>query len=151
MKKNEKKIDVRWSDCDPNRHVRHSAYYEYGAHMRIRYFADNGFSAFKMNELNIGPILFKEECSFIKEIHPEATILINLLKGEIADDASRWVLHHELFNQNGEKSAHITIKGAWMDLNLRKLTVPPIGLAEALHELPTGVPYVYKKSKKSST
>jgi len=145
MAKFEKSIEVRWSDCDPNRHVLHSSYYVYGAHTRIRFFADNGFGAKEMEKQNIGPILFKEECSFIKELKPDDTIMVNLLKGEISKDGARWVLHHEIFNQQSEKCAHITIKGAWIDLNLRKLAVPPIGLVKILQELPEGESYFYKK------
>lgn len=143
----EKEIEVRWSDVDPNRHVRHSSYYEYGAHVRIRFFAENGFDAGKMKELKMGPVLFKEECSFIKEIQPDDTILINILKGDILPDCSKWTLHHEIFGQNG-KSAHITISGAWLDLDKRKLTVPPKELAELFHKLPEGEEYVYRKSIK---
>ena len=147
MKNFEKEIEIRWSDTDPNRHVRHSAYYEYGAHTRIRFFLDHGYTSAKMNELNIGPILFKEECSFIREIFPEDIIKVNLLKGEMSEDASRWVLHHEIFSQEGEKKAHITVKGAWIDLTLRKLTTPPADLAEAFHSLPEGDYYTYSKKK----
>ena len=145
MKKFEKQIEVRWSDCDSNGHVCHSKYYEYGAHSRIRFFDACGYGATEMKQLNFGPILFKEECSFIREIRPDDTIRVNLLKGNISEDGSRWVLHHEIFNQDGEKSAHITIKGAWMNLNLRKLTVPPVEMARALHGLPLGENYVYRK------
>ncbi len=150
MKKFEKQIEVRWSDSDLNRHLRHSSYYEYGAHSRIRFFASCGFDTTAMKKANIGPVVFKEECSFIKEIHPDDTITINLLKGEVSEDGSRWVLHHEIFNNN-EKSAHITLKGAWIDLNLRKLTIPPKTLADAIHELPPGTPYVYSKNRKPKT
>lgn len=147
MKTFEREIEVRWSDCDPNRHVRHSAYYDYGAHVRIRFFIEQGYAASKLDQLNLGPILFKEECSFIRELRPDDVIRINLLKGELAEDASRWVLHHEIFNQKGEKCAHISLKGAWMDLGARKLTIPPAGLAKAFHELPEGEPYTYQKKK----
>ena len=147
MIKYEKEIEVRWSDTDPNRHVRHSAYYEYGAHVRIRFFAENGFDSTKLSELNLGPVVFKEACSFIKEIHPNDTIRINLLKGQMKDDCSRWELHHEIFNRHG-KCAHITLTGAWMNLLERKLTVPPVELAEAIFQLPDGEEYVYKKNLK---
>jgi len=105
-----------------------------------------GYDSSLLNKLNLGPILFKEECSFIKELHPDDTISINILKGEIKDDGSRWVLHHEIFNGKREKSAHISTKGAWIDLEKRKLTIPPKDLADALLELPEGVDYIYKKS-----
>ncbi len=144
-KKNEKIIEVRWSDCDPNMHVRHSAYYEYGAHSRISYFDSIGFGADQMDQLKIGPIIFKEECSFIKEIRPSESIKVNLLKGDFSEDGSRWVLHHEIFNQNNEKSAHISVKGAWIDLQQRKLAVPPIKLIELLRHLPEGDYFTYGK------
>lgn len=147
MKTFEKEIEVRWSDCDPNMHVRHSAYYEYGAHIRICFFRECGYAPRKLSELNLGPILFKEECTFIKEIRPDETIRINMLKGEMTEDAARWSFHHELFNENGDKVAHLTVKGAWMDANERKLTVPPKDLAQKFHELPKGNDYVYSKTK----
>ncbi len=140
-----KEITVRWSDVDQNRHVRHSAYYDYGAHIRIRFFAERGYGADRLKELNLGPIMFKEECSFLKELHPEDTITVNLLKGDLREDGSRWVLHHEIINQKGDKCAHLSIQGAWMDLEKRKLTIPPIDIAEAMHALPAGDYFVYKK------
>lgn len=140
-----RKIDVRWSDIDQNRHVRHSAYYDYGAHTRIKFIEESGF-ALDLLKAHIGPVIFKEECSFIKELLPGETISCNLLKGELAQDGSRWVLHHEIYNQKGEKAAHLTVKGAWMDLNQRKLTVPPKALADYFASLSPGEDYVYKKN-----
>lgn len=141
----EKKIEIRWADCDANRHVRHSAYYDFGAHSRIKFFTEMGFNSANLAQMDLGPILFKEECSFIRELRAEDTIMVNLLKGKVSEDASRWELHHEIYNSQGEKSAHITIKGAWMDLKKRKLTIPPIELASKLHELEQGDYYVYGK------
>lgn len=141
-------LEVRWADADPNRHVRHSAYYDYGAHARIRFFQKHGFTTKKLEELNLGPIIFKEECSFIRELHPDDEIKINLLKGEMNEDGSRWVLHHEIFNQGGEKCAQVSTQGAWIDLSKRKLTIPPKAIADALLNLPIGDFYLYSKSKK---
>lgn len=148
MQEYEKKIEVFWDDSDPNGHVRHSSFYEYGAHVRIRFFADCGFDTKTRNELKFGPVLFKEECSFIKELGADENIRVNILKGEVSEDASRWILHHEIFNEKGEKAAHITIQGAWMDLELRKLTIPPTALAKVLHNLKQGERFVYQKMKK---
>lgn len=143
----ESTIEVRWSDCDLNRHVRHSTYYEYGAHNRIRFFTKAGFGSKEMEQLKIGPVLFKEECTFIRELSLEENIRVVLLKGEISDDCARWILHHEIFNSKNEKCAHITIKGAWINLEIRKLTIPPPQLATAFHQLPVGVPYVHQRKK----
>lgn len=145
MNNNQTSIAVRWSDVDMNNHVRHSAYYDYGAHMRLTYFNNIGFDLKKFQELQIGPILFHEECSFIKELHLNDIIIINVLLGESRPDGSRWTLHHEIFNSKGEKAAHITVKGAWIDLTKRKLTVPPPALATHFATLEKGMEFVYGK------
>ncbi|NND93942.1 MAG: acyl-CoA thioesterase [Flavobacteriales bacterium] len=141
----EKQIEVRWADVDQNRHVRHSAYYDYGAHIRIACLDQAGYDADRLGEEGIGPILFHEECSFLKEIKSNDIITINLLKGNLHRDGLKFTLHHELFDQAGKKLAHITVKGAWMDLNRRRLTVPPQALREAFENLDAGEAFSYKK------
>lgn len=142
----EKEIEIRWQDCDINRHVRHSAYFDYAAHLRIRFFGEHGYPTTRMEELGVGPILFKEECSFLRELGPDDTITIRLLRGPVREDASRWVLHHVIYNGKGEKAAHLTASGSFIDLKKRKLTVPPADLAKLIHQLPEGEDFVYKKS-----
>lgn len=142
MHKFEKTIDIRWSDVDQNRHVRHSAYYDFGAYIRIKCITEAGFGAKELADQVIGPILFKEECSFIREIKPDDTIRINILKGDISKDGSRWIIHHEIFNQEDQKVAHITVHGAWMDTELRKLKSPTADLSMAFDDLPVGNYYV---------
>lgn len=139
------KIAVRWSDVDQNQHVRHSAYYDYGAHCRIQFFRSIGFTNEKFKDLKIGPILFHEACHFIKELKLGETISINVLGGTMRPDGSHWTLYHEIFNEAGQKAAHIKIQGAWMDLNKRKITTPPVELAEAFGLLAKGEDYHYKK------
>lgn len=136
---------VRWADADPNLHVRHSSYYDYGAHARIMLFDHLGYGLDEFNELRLGPILFSESCQFIRELHPNRPITVNTLRGDIRADGARWTLYHEIFNHNEEKAAHIKITGAWIDLDKRKLTIPPPDMAEGLLALPFGEDYVYKK------
>ena len=59
-----KNIEVRWSDLDPNFHVLHSKYYDFGAYCRMAFLVENGLSPATMLEHKIGPILFREECVF---------------------------------------------------------------------------------------
>ena len=65
----------------------------------------------------------------------------------MSDDASKWTIHHEIFNQKGEKAAHVTVLGAWLDLNKRKLTTPPKELAKAFYDLEKGEAYTHKSKK----
>ena len=148
MKAFESKIEVRWNDCDPNRHVRHSAYYDYAAHARIRYFAALGFDTKQFSKIQMGPILFKEECTFLKELSLDDTVYIKLSKGPITPDGSRRVIHHEVYNQEGDKCAHLSVHGAWMDLSKRKLTIPPEEMLVTINHLPEGEAFIYQKQNK---
>ena len=140
----ERKIEIRWADCDINRHVRHSAYYDYGAHARVRFIADAGFDEYKLSTLQLGPVIFNEQCHFIREIRMNDTIRVNMLLDEMNDDGSKWKIHHEIFNQKDEKVAHITLSGAWMDTSKRKLTIPPKPLASSFALLERGDDYKRK-------
>tara|TARA_R110002050_G_scaffold80768_1_gene172734 strand:+ start:48001 stop:48489 length:489 start_codon:yes stop_codon:yes gene_type:complete len=147
MKSFEKTIEVRWSDVDQNRHVRHSAYYDYCAFTRVSFITSTGYDAHQLEKLAIGPILFKEECTFLRELLPDDVVTVNVLKGDMPADGSKWTIHHEIFNKQGKKSAHVTVHGAWIDLKLRKLAVPPLELAKAFYDLPQGEAYVHKAKK----
>lgn len=141
-------IQVRWSDVDHNQHVRHSAYYDYGAHARIQLFKTMGYDMNVFTDLSIGPILFTEQCSFIKELRLNDSIEVNVKIGELLADGSRWEMYHEIFNGQGEKAAQIKVSGAWMDLKKRKLCIPPAELATAISNLPKGEDFVYQKQSK---
>ena len=45
------KFATKWSDFDPNNHMRHTAYNDYAAEVRIRYFAENNFSIKKFSSI----------------------------------------------------------------------------------------------------
>lgn len=115
---------TRWSDFDANKHMRHTAYNDYAAEVRTRYFKAQGVSIEDFAKENLGPILFKEETSFYKEIHIGEDISVNLTIKGISKNLERWKLEHRVFNETGKLSAQINVYGAWIDLQKRKLTTP---------------------------
>jgi len=119
-----KEISIRWSDLDPNFHMRHSAYYDFGAQHRVEVLEQQGLTLKVMQENHIGPILFREECVFRKEIRLGNQITITTKIGKMKPDASRWTIVHELKNEKDELCAIISVDGAWMDTKLRKLANP---------------------------
>lgn len=119
------KFATKWSDFDPNRHMRHTAYNEYAAEVRVRYFSNLKFSIKEFNKYNIGPILFEESTSFRKEIHLGENISVNMKVSGLSKKNERWKITHEVFNEAGKLSAIIKVYGAWIDLEKRKLTIPP--------------------------
>ncbi|MGZ5191328.1 MAG: acyl-CoA thioesterase, partial [Flavisolibacter sp.] len=120
-------IQLRWSDLDPNFHVRHSVYYDWGALCRVDFLNAYGLTTNVMMQNHIGPILFREECSFRKEVKMEDKIIINLQLLKAKKDFSRWSIQHLIKKSDGTLCATIIVDGAWIDMTKRKLaTVPDI-------------------------
>ncbi len=118
-------FNTKWSDFDPNRHMRHTAYNDYAAEVRVRFFQKQGLSINEFAKLNIGPVLFKEETSFFKEIHIGENITVKMELEGVSKGIERWRFNHQIFNEKGELAAEIKVYGAWIDLVKRKLTAPP--------------------------
>jgi acyl-CoA thioester hydrolase len=118
-------VELRWSDLDPNFHLRHSAYYDFGAYARISFLEESGLTTRFMQENHFGPILFREECMFRREIRlgDKVTIDVKLLRSR--EDFGRWSIRHQFFKNGTELAATLTVDGAWIDTNLRKLAPLP--------------------------
>jgi acyl-CoA thioester hydrolase len=120
-----KTVAIRWSDLDPNFHLRHSVYYDLGAYSRISFINDMGITPATMIQYHIGPIIFREECLFKKEIKFGDEISISLLLDKLSADHRKWTMQHELFVNGDTLAATITVDGAWMDTLARKIIAPP--------------------------
>ena len=125
MKVLELSFDVRWADIDANSHMRHSAFYDYAAHLRVQLLKDIGMDVVTLSRLGIGPVLFREEAVFKHEINMNDTIRVNVKLKRTREDASRWTFYHEFHKGDGKIAATVTVDGAWLDLNKRKLTALP--------------------------
>ena len=123
-------VEVRWSDLDPNFHVRHAVYYDYGALCRIRFLATHGITAHFMQTRQFGPVLFREECVFKKELQLTDQLTIDLRLVKARKDGSRWTMQHQIFKNDEILAAVLTLDGAWMDVQKRKLVVPPLEVQE---------------------
>lgn len=128
-------IQVRWADLDPNFHVRHSAYYDFGAFCRIEFFNQHGLTAHFMQQQGFGPILFREEAVFKREIKANDTITLDMHLLKSTPDYSRWTIQHHLYKNTDTLAAVITVDGAWMDVAKRKLTLPPAIAQEAFEAI----------------
>jgi acyl-CoA thioester hydrolase len=138
-----KKVEIRWSDIDPNFHVRHSVYYDWGAYCRICFLNENGFTAKAMQQHNIGPIIFREEAVFKREILPNDRIEIFLELKQCKKDYSKWTMQHKIVKNNEIVAAILTIDGAWLDTKLRKLTTPNFDLAEGFNNIPKAEDFLW--------
>ena len=118
----EKKVEIRWSDIDALFHVRHSVYFDYAAYCRISFLNENGVTPDLMMQHNIGPVIFREECVFKREIKFGDDIVVNLTLEKSTADMSKWTMINELWKNGDVLAAIVTVDGAWLDTKLRKLT-----------------------------
>ena len=101
-------VQFRWSDLDPNFHVRHSVYYDICAQLRTQALGAIGFSLEFFAKNKIGPVLFKEECAFRREIRFGDTIKVNVAALKLSKDGGRFSFVHE-FTREGELCARLAL------------------------------------------
>lgn len=129
-------IQIRWSDLDPNFHIRHSVYYDWGAFCRVAFLNQYGLSAPVMQQLQFGPILFKEECVFRREIKLGDEVQMDLKLIRSRKDFSRWSIQHQIIKNTDTVAAVITVDGAWMNVLQRKLMSPPEQVHHVFGKMP---------------
>src|SRR5215203_22645 len=131
-------VQIRWSDLDPNFHLRHSVYYDWGAYCRIHFFGTHGLTADVMRQLHIGPIIFREECVFKKEIRLEDEITVDLQLTKAKKDFSRWSVRQHIIKNEEILAAILTLDLAWMNTAERKLAIPTEQVINVIEAIPKG-------------
>ncbi len=136
--------ELRWSDIDPNTHLRHSVYYDFAASCRVSFLLENGLSPQLMQELHIGPILFREEAKFKREIILGDQLSIDLQLVRTRKDISRWTIRHQLIKNQDTLAAIITVDGAWLDTLQRKLAIPPALIVDIFTAIPRSADFEWE-------
>jgi acyl-CoA thioester hydrolase len=98
-----------------------------------------------MAKNHFGPILFREECVFKKEIRMGDVITIDAQLLKTRPDFSRWTIQHNIMKNGDETAAIITVDGAWMDVVQRKLTVPPDTVKHVYENMPKAEQFIWDK------
>ena len=104
--------------------------------MRMNALTAQGLSMKKLEELMIGPVLFREEALFKREIMFEDSISIDVEVVRARQDFARWSLRHHFTKADGTVAAIINIDGAWIDLAKRKLAVPGDFITHVFEQFP---------------
>lgn len=126
---------VRWADLDPARHLRHSAYNDYGTHVRFAYLDRHGFGTEAFERLDFLPVILREEVRFLREVLQGDTITLDMRLTAASPRLTRFRLAHDVTRGDGVLAATIEVDGGWMDLTHRKLIAPPAELAALMRRL----------------
>lgn len=132
---------VMWSHLDANMHMRHSAYADFAAQARIAVLDKVGLDYQTFQKLRVGPILFREELIYLREVSINDTLKITLELTKGRRDGSRWSMRHEIYRGDGVKAAVVNVEGAWIDVVKRKLTTLPEELVNMFAQLPRSSDY----------
>jgi acyl-CoA thioester hydrolase len=127
-------VGLRWADLDPNGHVRHSVYYDWGAMVRIGYLETKGVGLEWMAHHAIGPVLFREEARFLRELRLGDKVDIDLSLAGASADGRKWRMRHRIL-RGAEVAATLEVDGAWLDLRVRKIVVPPEEMVRAFADV----------------
>ncbi len=136
MEQFSKNLDLRWADLDPNFHVRHSVFYDYGASVRIEYLEKNGLTTAFMQQKAFGPVIFREECLFKRELRIPDVVTIDIRLRKCSAEFHKWTIQHNIYKNKDTLAAVITVDGAWIDTVKRKLTIPPAEVRETFGNMP---------------
>jgi len=136
---------VMWSQIDANMHLRHSAYADFAAQARLQILESLGFDTKLLEELKIGPILFREELIYLREVRPSDSIKVTCELTHCRRDGSRWSFSQEIYRGDGVKAAQINVQGAWVDMVKRKLASLPPEWALKFLDIPKSKDFVLEE------
>ncbi len=131
---------ARWSDMDPNSHMKNTAFLDYAADSRMGFFKSNGFPMARFAQLRMGPMALEDRLTYKREIHLYEPFTVELLLGETSADGSRFSLVNLFWKEDGILAARMETRGAWLDQKARKITAPPGDLREIMAGLPRWTP-----------
>lgn len=132
---------VIWAQIDANRHLRHSAYADLCAQARSNMLMEVGLPLDQIAERNIGPVLFREELIYLREIHLNDVVKVRVMMCKYNTANSRFSFLHEIYRSDNTKCAAVTVDGAWMDIVKRKLTILPKEWQTIVERLPKSDDY----------
>lgn len=136
------KGQVLWTQIDANRHLKHSAYADFCAQARVNMLKELGLSLVELGNRQIGPILFREELIYYKEVHQDEHIFVKIEITRYNTKNSRFSFRHEVYKEAGTLAAVVNVDGAWLDLEKRKLTSVPEEWSHIIERIPRSEDYV---------
>jgi acyl-CoA thioester hydrolase len=138
---------VIWAQVDANMHLRHSAYSDFAAQARFELLENYGLNPQVFIKLKISPVLFREELLYLREVGPNEKIIITSEMTKARPDGSRFSLRQQMFKEDGTKAAIISVDGAWINLETRKLAALPPELSELFMKMPRSGDFVEEDLK----
>lgn len=128
-------------DVDGDGRLRNSLALDRAADVRAMFFAENDFSPDAFRRHRLMPHVLKEKLEYLRPIDAFEDYKAALTLAGLAPDGSRFMLRTELIRADGKPAVKVTSSCGWLDLNQRKLVVPPAALGQVMQRLPMSADY----------
>lgn len=125
-----------WGDMDFNAHMRNTAFLDKSADMRLTFFSTHGMPIEQFVRIGIGPVVRRDDVEYFKEVRLFEEIRVTIAAAGLSEDGARFVIRNEFFKMDGTLAARVISSGGWLDLNARRLVVPPAPLQAAMRLMP---------------
>lgn len=130
------KLTASWADMDFNAHMANTAYLNRAVDARMAFFSENGLPLAELTRLRVSWVMMKDEVEYRREIKWMEEISITVALAGLAPDGSRFKVRNEFFRSDGQLAAKVTSTGGFLDLDARKLVVPPNEVLTTYQALP---------------
>ena len=140
-----------WGTMDFNGHMANTAYLDLAADVRMAFFNEHGFPTGEFRRLGLGPVVRRDEVEYFREVGLHDAVTVTLAVTAATADCSRFTLENEIWTARGELAARVRSTGGWLDLRLRRLTVPPPELAAVMQRMPKGKEFVELPAREEAT
>ncbi|HVR41332.1 MAG TPA: thioesterase family protein [Thermoanaerobaculia bacterium] len=131
-----KTLFARWGDMDFNGHMKNTAYLDASADVRMMFFSEHGFSMREFEKRKIGPVIFRDELEYFRELRLLEQVVVTLEVAALSADGAKFKMRNEFFRPDGQRAARVMSTGGWLDIVARKLAPPPAELRDLLFALP---------------
>jgi len=136
----ERSYDVIWADLDANAHMRHTAYMDYAAQVRLAWLQQMGFTIEHLARAGVGPVLFRETTRYLAEVRGGERVTVGLELTGLSANRKHWAMRQPIRREaetgDGALAAVVEVQGAWLDLRARRVAPPPPELLEAIERWP---------------
>jgi acyl-CoA thioester hydrolase len=134
-------VQAAWSDMDFNRHMGNAAYLDLCTTVRMMHFAEQGVAMAEFERLKVGPVVFRDEIDYHREVHLLERLTVTLGMLGTSADGSHFRLRNEIWKAAGVRAATVVSAGGWFDVGTRRLVRPPASIRAALDVLPRLEPF----------
>ena len=115
---------VRWSDLDPNLHLRGSVYFDYCDHTRLSYFAEQTLPLAEWQRLGYGPVILEQSIQYLKEVTESTSLEVRLFLDRIEKQKIIY-FKHEIIGPGEIVHARAQVVLGILSLRQRKLIEIP--------------------------